>query len=557
MGQHTRLAILAAIVVLLTVAVAAVAATFVLGLGTQTAMTGQQSGQVGLSAGGAQDATAFRRNVREGYVPQPTDLTYEGLFHDYYFETQSRQSCEQLFCPSYSRAVTRDPLSNETERYLSVGLNSGLSQAEFERPNVTMVVVLDTSGSMDGQFSEYHYDETGGRETPAPGDRETTRKIDAATDAVTTLLDRLGPDDRLAVVTYSDGAQVVQQPRRIDEIDRGRLQQRIQNQRANGGTNLDAGMETARELVEGQPDDSNRSTRLVYLTDAMPNLGETGGESLESRVRDHANDGVYSTFVGVGVDFNSRLTETISTLRGANYYSIHSAERFRERMDEGFAYMVTPLVFDLSVTVRSDAYEIESVYGSPQADQSTGEVLEVATLFPSRREDNRTEGGVILVELAATNESTPDGGTAEIVASYETRDGESQAVTRTVEFEAQDAPHYDDAGVRKAVALTRYATLMRNWMIAERESASAGVTAAEGIERRTLGEWEQQSVSLSVSRPWGERIRQFREYFGAERDALGDESMQRELDVMARLLETAPAATGTPTRTTGAETPVS
>lgn len=64
--------------------------------------------------------TAFRQNVREGYVPQPTDITYEGLFHDYYFDTGSDRTCDQLFCPSYSRAVTRDSLSNETERYVSV-----------------------------------------------------------------------------------------------------------------------------------------------------------------------------------------------------------------------------------------------------------------------------------------------------------------------------------------------------------------------------------------------------------------------------------------------------
>jgi Ca-activated chloride channel family protein len=90
--------------------------------GPDAAVSNPAAGNIGLAAGGAQDAIAFRNNVREGYVPQPTDMTAEGLFHDYYFDTGTPQECAQLFCPSYSRAVSTDPLSNEPERYLTVGL---------------------------------------------------------------------------------------------------------------------------------------------------------------------------------------------------------------------------------------------------------------------------------------------------------------------------------------------------------------------------------------------------------------------------------------------------
>jgi hypothetical protein len=191
---------IAAVVTLAGIAVTALSAvglSFVLGLGDQVQATGQQSGQaVGAAVGGAQDANAFRHNIREGYVPQPTDVTHEGLYHDYYFETNQQRPCKERFCPSYSKATVRDPISGEMERFVAVGLNSGLSKAEVERKPLNLVVVLDTSGSMDSNFADYYYD---GSEKRAVEDNQ--KKLAAATDAVLAMTRQLHARDRLAVVT--------------------------------------------------------------------------------------------------------------------------------------------------------------------------------------------------------------------------------------------------------------------------------------------------------------------------------------------------------------------
>jgi len=119
---------------------------------------------IGLAVGGAADVGTFRRNVYEGYLPIPETMAYEGLFHDYYFDTGGDGSCTSWFCPTYTPAVTDDPLSGEIERYLSVGLESGLAQSAFERPPLNLVLVLDVSGSMSAGFSEYYYDRFGNRQ---------------------------------------------------------------------------------------------------------------------------------------------------------------------------------------------------------------------------------------------------------------------------------------------------------------------------------------------------------------------------------------------------------
>ena len=81
----------------------------------------------------------------------------------------------------------------------------------------------------------------------------------------------------------------------------------------------------------------------------MPNYGTISEEDLLSYIKDNADIGIYTTFIGVGVDFNTKLIEEISDVKGANYYSVHNSMEFKERMREQFIYMVTPLVFDLSL----------------------------------------------------------------------------------------------------------------------------------------------------------------------------------------------------------------
>ncbi|MFC6952239.1 vWA domain-containing protein [Halorubellus litoreus] len=509
------------------------------------------SDSVGFAAGGAQDANDFRHNVNAGYVPQPASLPAEGLYHDYYFDTGQTQPCNATFCPSYSRAVTKDPISGNREQFLTVGLNSGIDANEFERKPLNLVVVVDTSGSMESPFGSYYYD-NGTRKTV----EDDSSKMAAARSALRTLTTHLTADDRFGVVAYDDDARRVVDMARVGDRDMDAVNRKIGSLRAGGSTNLDAGMTVAEEMLRPyrDADRTERETRVVYLTDAMPNVGTTDGGTLGDRLAANADAGVYSTFVGVGVDFNARFVDTVNDVEGANHYVVKSPSEFADRMDEGFAYMVSPLVFDLSVSVNASDYRVERVYGSPDANATTGDVISVNTLFPSRTSDGKTEGGVVLVELERVGNATPtdDGpgspAAVTLTARYETRNGERHATTRTVAFADREAPYYESTGVRKAVLLAEYATLMQNWMAYERATAGNGtvdVAADDPIEGRTLGEWEQRSVALRASPPYRDRIRAFREHFANEANALDDDALNRELAIMDAILAAAENATDT------------
>lgn len=59
----------------------------------------------------------------------------------------------------------------------------------------------------------------------------------------------------------------------------------------------------------------------------------------------------YSTVVGIGLDFNADLTGKILRAKGANYFSVKSSAEFKKRLDSDFEYIVTPLVFNMELSV--------------------------------------------------------------------------------------------------------------------------------------------------------------------------------------------------------------
>ena len=314
---------------------------------------------IGLSAGGAKDVSSFRENINQSYLPLPSDVTYEGLFYDYYFETGAAQECNKLFCPSYSYAVSKDPFSGEPEYYLSLGLNSGIR--DFQRKKLNLVVVLDYSGSMGSAFDQYYYDRFGNMvEVDQRGPESSKTKMQIADESVAGLLDHLKPEDRFGMVIFSDQAFLLDPLTEMADKNPDKLRSSILAIKETYGTNMEAGMEKGTALFDRLlPQDADYENRIIFLTDAMPNLGETGDLPLYRMLEDNADRGIYTTFIGIGVDFNTELIENITKIKGANYYSIHSADEFKQRLEDEFDFMVTPLVFDLRLRLDAPGYEIQ------------------------------------------------------------------------------------------------------------------------------------------------------------------------------------------------------
>jgi Ca-activated chloride channel family protein len=492
---------------------------------------------LGLSAGGATDVTNFRENVASGYTPQPEAIADEGLFADYYFETGDGEGAgtEALFAPRYATAVTEHPLDGGVERYLSVGLDSTLSAADFQRPRLDLVAVLDVSGSMDSPFDGYYYDEHGRRREAA--DRDGTTKLEAATRSLCALTEQLHEDDRLGVVLFNHRAHVAKPLRDVGATDMPAIRRHIREVAAGGGTNLADGFEAAVDMLADGSGDRRVERRAVFMTDMMPNTGATGEGSLTALFEDAAELGVHTTFVGMGLDANAALTDALSGIRGANHCFVHSAAEFERRLGEEFDYMVTPLVYDLTLDVETAGYEVAAVHGSPAADPASGRLLDVGTLFPSAKQDGKARGGVVLVRLERTAAAARE---LALVASWTERDGSEHTERVTVELPDQPGTFTHD-GVRKAVALARYARELRAWAREVHERADSATGVDDWLLPDERGEHERESVPLVVPEDHAGRFDRLREHLAREAEAVGDERLAREVDLLGTLCEEAPA----------------
>ena len=168
-----------------------------------------------------------------------------------------------------------------------------------------LVIVLDRSGSMDG------------------------RKLIDARQAVIGLLDHLGPDDRLALLTYSNGVQTCSGLVPLNAANRQKLAAAVNGIRAGGGTNLGAGLGRGMDILL-QASSEGRQRKVILISDGLANQGVTGVAAL-GRMASMAVENHFSiSTVGVGLDFNEILMTAIADQGTGQYHFLEDPQVFAQ-----------------------------------------------------------------------------------------------------------------------------------------------------------------------------------------------------------------------------------
>ena len=274
----------------------------------------------------------------------------------------------------------------------------------------------------------------------------------------------------------------------------------------------------------------------------MPNTGIIDENSLLGLTKKNSESKIYTTFIGIGIDFNTNLIESITKIRGCNYYSVHSYKEFMTRMDTQFEFMVTPLVFNLNLRLKSDnnKYIIDKIYGSPEADQSTGEIMKINTLFPSSsNDDGEIKGGITLIKLKKITNDTDDPSKSKsnlkLHVKYEDRKGVLADNHLSVIFDGTQKERknkFENNGIRKAILLSQYVELMKEWIDDEN-----GYNEENKENNNNTSKWEQQSKQLNVNDKYKEKFLLFYQYFVNEMKELNDETLQKEADILQKLAQ--------------------
>ncbi|CAM4916314.1 unnamed protein product [Rotaria socialis] len=433
------------------------------------------------------------------------DVSYESSFYAHHFTAQPTTT--DLFMPSYGIATTVDPLENgnqNIEHWLSVNFNSCLDGAGIRthRARLHLVITLDISGSMSDRFEG------------EPG----KTKLQIAQQSLLTLLKQLGPDDALGIVLFNHSATVLQPIERISSIDKKKLEENILKLRASGGTTIARAIEVASELYnstadqKGMKDDNNMiSRRIFFLTDME--VSTTDGENFLKHIKDNAEKHtIWSTVVGVGLDLGAEVIQSVSRTIGCNYCNVRSARTFDELMNTEFHYTVTPIGFNIELSIAGERYTMEQGYGSPEIHQlqdkiDTRQSIKIITEFPSPMNDkNEVRGGCLLFKIIDMKKDEVNEN-FKITTSWDTVSGIRQSNEKEFEF-SNDVDSFTHSGIRKSILLVRYTSFMKRYLKLRQASATPDV----------IDEYQ------SMRRQYPSLV----EYFKKEMTAINDKSLDEE-----------------------------
>jgi len=174
-----------------------------------------------------------------------------------------------------------------------------------------LVVVLDRSGSMQG------------------------RKIDDARQAVLQLMDRLSDDDRLALITYSDGVETVSPLVSMGDSRRRQLGAAVRRITAGGGTNLGGGLQRGIHTLMHTVADG-RQRRILLISDGRANQGVTDPDALGKMAAAALEQNFSVSTVGVGYDFNELLMTAIADHGAGSYHYLENPKAFARVFESEF-----------------------------------------------------------------------------------------------------------------------------------------------------------------------------------------------------------------------------
>jgi Ca-activated chloride channel family protein len=193
------------------------------------------------------------------------------------------------FAVSNGRALagTGQPL------YADVTVNSD-SAGDAEHAPLAMVIVLDTSGSMEGE------------------------KLREAKSAVKELVRNMRDEDDIAFVRYSDHAEVIEGLRRVGDV-RQELGARVDRLTADGGTAIPLGLQAGiAELEQGlarMEHGGDRVRRVVLVSDGL----DSSRPRSEQLAKASAWKGVTVSSMGIGLDFDEAYMGGVARAGHGNF----------------------------------------------------------------------------------------------------------------------------------------------------------------------------------------------------------------------------------------------
>lgn len=257
-------------------------------------------------------------------------------------------------------------------------------------------LVIDRSGSMAG------------------------RSLQQALRAAETLVEQLGPDDVLSLVVYDDTVETILPPGNVS--NKQAIREMIRRVRAGGTTNLSGGWLRGCEHVLSRRG-ADMIHRVLLLTDGQANVGVVDPKVLIATARQKADDGVVTTTLGFGANFNEDLLIGMAQAAGGNFYFIQTPDDVEEVFRIEVESLASVVAQNLALTISpmpDSGVQIRSLYSNYRAETqqdamtlSMGDIYEnedkllaLELTIPAQKD---TSPGIPLLSISSRYEAVADG----------------------------------------------------------------------------------------------------------------------------------------------------
>ncbi|HRO32131.1 MAG TPA: VWA domain-containing protein [Brevundimonas sp.] len=264
-----------------------------------------------------------RRFLDSGRAAPRDAVRVEEMINYFDYGYARPESASEPF--AVTAVVTPSPWS-QGRQIVHVGLQ-GYELPESQRRPLNLTFLVDVSGSMG-----------------------SADKLDLAKQAMNLIIDRLRPQDTVAVTYYAEGAGTTLAP--TPGTDKLRLRCAVASLYASGGTAGATGMTNAYDQAQVNFA-RDRVNRILMFTDGDFNVGVTDDKRLEDYVADKRGTGVYLSVYGFGRgNYQDARMQAIAQAGNGVAAYVDSLNEARRLFGPAFDRGAFPIADDVKVQVE-------------------------------------------------------------------------------------------------------------------------------------------------------------------------------------------------------------
>ncbi|HEY3663661.1 MAG TPA: von Willebrand factor type A domain-containing protein [Chthoniobacterales bacterium] len=219
-------------------------------------------------------------------------------------------------------------------RLVRIGLQ-GREMPNEKRPSSNLVFLLDVSGSM-----------------------EPANRLPLVRQAMRLLVDKLGENDRVAIVVYA-GASGLALPSTTGDR-KEQILAAIENLKAGGSTNGAQGIELAYQTA-AEHFIKGGVNRVLLATDGDFNVGTTSEGDLVRLIQEKAKGGVFLSVLGVGDDnLNDSMMQKLADKGNGNYAYLDSLDEARKVLVQQINGTLVTIAKDVKIQVEFNPARVAS-----------------------------------------------------------------------------------------------------------------------------------------------------------------------------------------------------